>query len=141
MVFMPLGDKPRRTRVLVADDNHDILTLFCELLKLNEFDVVARAQSGKEAADHYSRQRPDIVFLDVVMPDGDGIYALEKIREMNPDAIVIMVTSNLAPTTSERLRQLRAYAVVYKTFDIDEIIRVVNSTMPSGGLKQIKFSQ
>lgn len=134
-----LGEGRKNLRVLVADDNYDILTLFCELLKLNEFEVVARAQNGKHAVDLYLRQKPDVVFLDVVMPDGDGIYALEKIRETDPDAIVIMVTANLAPTTSERLKQLQATAVVYKPFDISEIIKVVRKVIP-GGIRPVKFS-
>src|SRR5574337_12436 len=119
-----LGES-EKIRVLVADDNHDILTLFSELLKLKNFEVVGKAQNGKEAVYMYNRLRPDIAFVDVVMPDGDGIYALEKIREINPDAIVIMVTSDLATTPSERLEQLHASAVVYKPFDINDILKVV----------------
>jgi len=134
-----LGDRRRPLRVLVADDNHDILTLFCELLKMNDFEVIAQARSGKEAVKLYAQRKPDIVFLDVVMPDGDGTYALEKIREVNPDAIVIAVTSDLTPATSERLHQLHASAVIYKPFDINELIKVVVSLLPAG-MKQVKFS-
>ena len=125
-----VGDKANKVRAIVADDNQDILTLFCELLELNNFDVVGRAKNGKDAVEMFDSQSPDIVFLDVVMSNGDGIYALEKIRERNPEAIVIMVTSDVAPTTTERLRQLRASAVVHKPFDITDIIKVVEKLVP-----------
>ncbi len=133
-----LGQK-EKIRVLVADDNHDILTLFSELLKLKNFDVIGKASNGKEAVRLYAEHKPQIVFLDVVMPDGDGIYALEKIREANPSAIVIMVTSDVAPTTAERLEQLQASAVVYKPFDINDIMKVVKELLAKSNASQLKF--
>ncbi|HJU13077.1 MAG TPA: response regulator [Candidatus Nitrosotalea sp.] len=130
-----MGHKERTLRVLVADDNDDILALFCELLKLNSFDVVGTAKSGREAVDLYALQNPDVTFLDVVMSDGDGIYALTKIRETSPDAIVIMVTSDLTPTTAQRLERCRASAVVYKPFDMTDIIKAVRKA------SSVKMSQ
>ncbi|MDE1862412.1 MAG: response regulator [Thaumarchaeota archaeon] len=133
-----VGEK-EKTRVLVADDNHDILMLFGELLELKNFDVVGKARNGKEAVEFYNNSRPEISFLDVLMPEGDGIYALEKIREINPNAIVIMVTSDLASATAERLRQLHASAIVYKPFDINEILKVIESLKSKDNLSHLKF--
>ncbi|MDE1764841.1 MAG: response regulator [Thaumarchaeota archaeon] len=132
--------KTEDASVLVVDDNKEILTLFIELLKLKNFTVIGKAQSGKEAVALYNSLRPDITFLDVVMPDGDGIYALERIREVDPDAVVIMVTSDLAPTTAERLEQLRASAVVYKPFDINEIVKITKKILSEAEISQIRFS-
>ena len=126
-------------RVIVADDNDDILNLFSELLTLKKFEVVGKAHNGKEAVDLYTQYRPEITFLDVVMPNGDGIYALEKIRQADPQAIVIMVTSDLAPTTSGRLKQLRASAIVYKPFDINDVIKIVEELESKTGTTQMKF--
>lgn len=128
-----------KIRVLVVDDNEDILTLFTELLRLKKFEVVGEAQNGKDAVKMYECHRPDIVFLDVVMPDGDGIYALEKIRVLDPNAIVVMVTSDLAATTSERMKQLHASAVVYKPFDFNDIIEVVKQLLSKTNVNQLKF--
>ena len=133
-----MGEK-EKIQVLVVDDNHDILALFSELLRLKNFEVVGQAHSGKEAVRLYNDLRPDIVFLDVAMPDGDGIYALENIRSINPTAIVIMVTSDIAPATAERLEQLRASAVVYKPFDISDVIKVVKVLLEKTNASQLKF--
>jgi len=124
---------------LVVDDNQDVLSLFIELLTLKNFKVVGRAHSGKEAVELFKNLKPDITFLDVVMQDGDGVYALEHIRESNPDAIVIMVTSDLAPTTAERLEQLRASAIVYKPFDINDIVKIVRGLTAEAKVDQMKF--
>lgn len=126
-------------RVIVADDNDDILSLFSELLTLKKFEVVGKAHNGTEAVEIYRRYRPEITFLDVVMPNGDGIYALEKIRETNPEAIVIMVTSDLAPTTTERLKQLQPSAVIYKPFDINDVIKIVAEIESKASTTQMKF--
>ena len=136
---MLLGENRKNISALVVDDNQDILDLFTELLALKNFKVVGKGQSGKEAVKLYNNLRPDITFLDVVMQDGDGVYALEKIRESDPDAIVIMVTSDLAPTTAERLEQLRASAIVYKPFDINDIVQVVKELLSETKVSQMKF--
>ncbi|MGI0061111.1 MAG: response regulator [Nitrosotalea sp.] len=120
-----MGSKEHSIKALAVDDNLEILTLFVELLQLKNFTVVGKGHNGQEAVELYRTLKPDITFLDVVMPNGDGIYALEKIREINPTAIVVMVTSDLAATTSERLEQLHASAIIHKPFDINDIVNVV----------------
>lgn len=134
-----LGHTQEKITVLVADDNHDILALFSELLRLKNFDVVGTATTGKEAVKIYNYAKPNISFLDVAMPDGDGIYALEKIREADPNAIVIMVTSDVSPTTSTRLEQLHASAIVYKPFDIEDILKIVKGIIPDASNGRLKF--
>ncbi|MDE1828941.1 MAG: response regulator [Thaumarchaeota archaeon] len=137
--FKLLGHTEEKLRVLVADDNQDILALFSELLRLKNFDVVGTATSGKEAVKVYNFTKPHISFLDVAMPDGDGIYALEKIRETDPKAIVIMVTSDISPITATRLEQLHASAIVYKPFDIEDIIKIVKGLVPDTNNGRLKF--
>ena len=136
---MLLGQKEDSLKTLVVDDNQEILKLFVELLKLKNFTIVGKGHNGKEAVELYGSLRPDITFMDVVMPNGDGIYALERIREINPNAIVIMVTSDISATTAERLEQLHASAIIYKPFEINEIVRVVKDLMAKEGATEMKF--
>lgn len=132
-------EQEQRIKALAVDDNPDILTLFVELLQLKNFTVIGKGQNGQEAVELYRTLKPDITFLDVVMPNGDGIYALEKIREINPAAIVVMVTSDLAATTAERLEQLRASAVIHKPFDINDIVNVVKDLISETNTSKMKF--
>ncbi|MDE1725167.1 MAG: response regulator [Thaumarchaeota archaeon] len=112
--------------VLVVDDNRDVLSLLVELLELKKFQVVGTAYNGKEAVALYEKLRPDITFLDVIMPDTDGIYALSMIRKINPEAVVVMVTTDLSQDTADQIEDLRANAVIYKPFDIDNLVQTVH---------------
>ncbi len=118
--------KRRLKTALVVDDNAYVLSLFVELLELKKFQVVGTGRNGKEAVALYEKLKPDITFLDVVMPNTDGLYALDLIREINPDAIVIMVTTDLSQDTANRLEDLNATAVVYKPFDINDLVKIVH---------------
>src|SRR5256885_9578620 len=87
---------------MVVDDDIDTLDVFCEYLELYQFRIVGKAYNGERVAELYSKFKPDVVFLDVMMDNYDGIYALEQIRKVNPDAIVIMVTADLTKETSDK---------------------------------------
>ncbi|MGI0007067.1 MAG: response regulator [Nitrosotalea sp.] len=112
--------------VLVIDDNPDVLSLFVELLELKKFQVVGTGRNGKEAVTQFEKLKPDITFLDVVMPNTDGIYALDLIREINPVAVVVMITTDLSQDTAKRLEDLKATAVIYKPFDINDLVKIVD---------------
>ncbi|SMH71399.1 response regulator [Candidatus Nitrosotalea okcheonensis] len=129
----------RLKTVLVIDDNVEVLSLFVELLELKNFQVVGTGRNGKDAVTQYEKLRPDITFLDVVMPNTDGIYALDLIREINPNAIVVMITTDLSQDTAKRLEDLRATAVVYKPFDINDLVKVVDEIESNTKSGKIKF--
>src|SRR5579872_1582321 len=124
---------------VVVDDNPDVLSLFVELLELKNFKVVGTGRNGKDAVAQYEKLKPDITFLDVVMPNTDGLYALDLIREINPTAIVIMITTDLSQETAKRLEDLRATAVVYKPFDINDLVKIVRNIESSTDTAKIRF--
>ncbi|MDE1768985.1 MAG: response regulator [Thaumarchaeota archaeon] len=132
-------DKRHLKTALVVDDNPDVLALFAELLELKDFQVVGTGRNGMEAVELYEQLRPDITFLDVVMPNADGVYALDRIREINPEAIVIMVTTDLSHNTAKRLESLKATAIIYKPFDINDLVKIVNDIESDANLGRIKF--
>ncbi len=125
--------------VIVIDDNQDVLSLFVELLELKDFKVIGTGRNGKDAVELFQKLRPDITFLDVVMPDTDGLYALSRIREINPDSVVIMITTDLSQDTAKRLVDLKATAVVYKPFDINDLVKIVNDLESDTNIGQIRF--
>lgn len=117
----------KQITAIVVDDDIDTLDVFCEYLDLYQFRIVGKANNGERVAELYSTFKPDVVFLDVMMDNYDGIYALEQIRKVNPDAIVIMVTADLTKDTADKLERLRASAVIYKPFDIKNVINTVEN--------------
>jgi len=129
----------RLKTVLVVDDNPDVRSLLVELLELKNFQVVGTGRNGSDAVTLYGKLKPDITLLDVVMPDTDGLYALDHIREINSDAAVIMITTDLSQDTAKRLEDLRATAVVYKPFDINDLVKIIHDIESATHTDQIKF--
>ena len=110
---------------LVVDDDRDTVSVLCDFLQIKGIKVIGKGYGGLEAIELYKKLRPDAVFLDVMMEIHDGLYALEKIREIKQDAIVIMVTADLTNDTHDKLVALDASAIVYKPYDINEIMHVL----------------
>jgi len=114
------------TGVLVVDDDNDTVDVLSEYLGLKGMNVVGRAYNGREAHELYEELRPDVVLLDVLMPDFDGFYGLQKILEFDPHAKVIMVTaSEFTDDKQNKLKSLGASAVICKPYDTEDIIKTI----------------
>jgi len=113
-------------RAVVVDDDKDTVALFSEILQGNNINVVGKGYNGQEAAFLYQKLKPDVIFLDVIMPVYDGIYGITKIKEMNPDAVVIITTNQMTISAQIALNKLRPSAIIKEPIDVDEIIKTVN---------------
>jgi len=114
------------TKVIVVDDDRDTVEVFTEYLSIKGIDVLGKGYNGKEAIELYKEHKPEIVLLDVMMPEFDGFYALQAIRSINPDAKVIMVTADLTTDTEKKLEELKATAVLYKPYEIDSVVETID---------------
>ena len=79
-------------KILVVDDEKNILKLYQAELEDEGYTVVT-ANSGKEGMDVFERENPDIITLDILMPDMDGIQVLRLMKEKRPDVPIIMLTA------------------------------------------------
>lgn len=104
---------------IVIDDDHDVADSFSEYLELKNINVLDRGYNGKDAVNLYQRLRPDVIFLDVMMPDYSGFYALEMIKQIDPSAIIIATTADRTEETENRLVELGASYIAYKPDEID----------------------
>lgn len=117
-------------KVLIADDHHVVRRGLMFFLKTQQdIEVVGEAVNGKEAVEMAGRLNPDIVLMDLVMPEMDGIQATRKIKEQHPGIIVLMLTS-----FSDRdhvLPAMEAGAAGYQLKDIepDELVESIRSLM------------
>jgi DNA-binding response OmpR family regulator len=114
-------------KVIVVDDDVDTVEVFCEYLEIKDIKVVGRGYNGKTAVELYEKYRPDIALLDVMMPEYDGFFGLENIKNINPNAKVIMVTADLTFDTEKKLKDLNASAVIYKPYEIDSVIDTIHN--------------
>jgi len=109
---------------VVVDDDHDTARIFSEFLTENGFQVLDVGYSGKTAVDLYSKNKPDVLFLDMMMSDGSGFYAIKKIIESYPSAKIIVVTADVRSTTTEKLNEL-GISIIHNPFDISDIMKII----------------
>jgi DNA-binding response OmpR family regulator len=116
-----------RARILVVDDEVDILDLLTELLGESGYEVV-RASDGREAVRALFHAQPDLVLLDVAMPELDGWQTLERIRDVS-DLPVVMLTARAAE--DDKVRGLRAGANDYvtKPFSTRELLARIEALL------------
>jgi len=107
--------------VAIIDDDKNTVDVFIEYLEIFGIKVVAVGYNGKDAVDIYKKYKPDITFLDLRMPEYDGIYALSEIRNLDPNANVIIVTAELGAKHSEKLDSLKPTDVFTKPFNMEQI--------------------
>ena len=119
----------KTTRAIVIDDDKDTLEIFCEFLKLKKVEVVGKARNGLEALNIYKKTKPDIVLMDVMMPDYNGFFGLEKIKEFDKESKVVMVTADLTESTAQKLNDLGADEILYKPYEIEQVMKTINKLL------------
>ena len=80
-------------RILIADDAAFMRTVLKEMLTKGGFEVCGEAANGLEAIEKYKELKPDIVTLDITMPELDGMGALKEIRAYDPNANIVMCSA------------------------------------------------
>ena len=93
-------------KIMAVDDEPDVLDLIVMVLKSGGPDVVAAA-SGTECLGKFQLEKPDLVLLDIMMPDMNGHQVLKRIKEMAPEQRVAFLTSSGSPRRRERRRSMR----------------------------------
>jgi two-component system chemotaxis response regulator CheY len=108
-------------RLLVVDDALIMRAMIKDLAKQAGWEIAGEATNGREAVERYRELRPDLVTLDIVMPELDGVEALRALREEFPEAAVVMVTAiDQKEKLSECIR-LGARDFIVKPFDRDHL--------------------
>jgi len=112
---------------IVIDDDYDTVDTFSELLENHQISIVGKGYNGREAIDLFSKYSPDVVFVDIMMPEGSGFHAIRNIKKINDNAKIIVVTADLKPYTHDKLMALNVHGLVYKPLDIDKIVYLMNN--------------
>ena len=86
-----------------------------------EIEVVGEAGDGREAVALAERLQPDVLLLDIAMPEMDGLEALPRVREVSPETQIVMLTGVTAASIRERAFVAGASAFIEKGIDIDEL--------------------
>jgi DNA-binding NarL/FixJ family response regulator len=114
-------------KLLIADDHEVIRTGLASLLAGSNIEVVAEAANGKEAIQLAEQHRPDVILLDIRMPDGDGLATLEKLRTKVPEVRVVMLSTYDNPTYIARAVALGASDYVLKGSSREDLIATIEA--------------
>ncbi len=113
--------------VLIVDDSKTSRSMLRNILEENDYEVIAEAENGEEGFNKYCEFQPDFVTLDITMPVMDGIQTLEKIKDYDADAKVIMVTAAGQKNKMLEAIKLGAAEFVTKPFETSQIISILES--------------
>lgn len=120
-------------RAVVIDDDKETIQLFSELLTSNGIKVVGKGYNGQDAVFLFQKLKPDVLFLDILMPVYDGIFALQKIRDIDSQANIIVIYDKLSIGKEIELNRLNPSAIIREPIDVDDILRKTHKLcMPSG---------
>ena len=112
--------------VIIIEDELDTAEALSNVLGMKDIKVLDIAINGQSGFESYQEFNPDIVLLDVMMPEGDGFVGLAKIREYDPDAKIIVVTADFRENTEEKLFAGNASAIIYKPYDIEKLVQTIH---------------
>jgi DNA-binding NarL/FixJ family response regulator len=113
--------------LLICDDHQVIRTGLASLLAGTEIEIVGEAENGKECMRLAQKIKPDVILLDIRMPDGDGLATLEKLRAKVPESKVVMLSTYDNPTYIARAVALGAADYVLKGSPRDDIVATIVS--------------
>ena len=125
----------RNTKLLVVDDEHLIRWSLEQSLMKQGYDV-ATAASGEEAVKQIQDDAPELVLLDIQLPGMDGLEVLEKVKEIDSEIIVVMVTALGVLETAVKAMRLGAYDYINKPFNLDELSIIVKKALETRQLRK-----
>lgn len=116
-------------KVLIVDDAVFMRMKLKDILEKNGYEVVDEAQNGLEAIEKYKATQPDLVTMDITMPEMDGVEALKEIKAFDANAKVLMCSA--MGQQSMVMDAIRAGAVdfIVKPFDSDRVIKALDKVM------------
>ena len=115
--------------ILICDDAAFMRMMIKDILTKNGYNVVGEAENGLKAVEKYSETKPDLVLMDITMPEMDGIQALKKIKEQDPGGTVIMCSAMGQQAMVIESIQAGAKDFIVKPFQADRVIEAVKKVV------------
>jgi two-component system chemotaxis response regulator CheY len=126
-----MADQSRK-RLLVVDDAMIMRAIIRDIAMKAGWEVVGEAANGVEGVTRYRELRPDLVTLDIVMPEMDGVETLRALRLEHPDARVVMVSAIDQRAKLSECIQLGAIDFVVKPFDKERLLSLLQKYATAG---------
>ncbi len=116
-------------RVLIVDDASFMRMMVKEILTKNGYEVAGEAENGQKAIEKYSELTPDLVIMDITMPEVDGIEAVKRIKANDPDAKIVMCSAMGQQAMVIEAIQAGAKDFIVKPFQADRVLEAVKKVI------------
>ena len=116
-------------KVLIVDDAAFMRMMIKDILEKNGFEVVGEASNGIKAVEIYNKEMPDIITMDITMPDMDGIQAVKAIKKINPSAKIVMCSAMGQQTMVMDAIKAGADDFVVKPFQAERVLESVKKVL------------
>ena len=115
--------------ILICDDAAFMRMMIKDILTKNGYNIAGDAENGAKAVEKYNELKPDLVLMDITMPEMDGIEALKKIKAGDPNAMVIMCSAMGQQAMVIESIQSGAKDFIVKPFQADRVIEAVKKVI------------
>lgn len=115
--------------ILIVDDAAFMRMMIKDILTKNGYNIAAEAENGKIAVDKYNEVKPDLVLMDITMPEMDGIQALKAIRGNDPNANIIMCSAMGQQAMVIEAIQSGAKDFIVKPFQAERVLEAVKKVV------------
>ncbi len=115
--------------ILICDDAAFMRMMIKDILTKNGYNIAGEAENGAKAVEKYDETKPDLVLMDITMPEMDGIQALKKIKEKDPNASVVMCSAMGQQAMVIESIQSGARDFIVKPFQPDRVIEAVKKAV------------
>lgn len=115
--------------ILICDDAAFMRMMIKDILSKNGYEIAGEAENGVKAVEKYKEVKPDLVMMDITMPEMDGIQALKKIKEEDPSATIIMCSAMGQQAMVIESIQSGAKDFIVKPFDKDRVLEAVKKAV------------
>lgn len=115
--------------ILIVDDASFMRMMIKDILTKNNFNVVGEAENGIKAVEKYKELKPELVIMDITMPEMDGIQAVKEIKKVNNDAKIIMCSAMGQQSMVVEAIQAGAKDFIVKPFQADRVVDAVKKVL------------
>lgn len=119
-------------KVLICDDSILVRKQISDILNSMGHKDISYAFDGKEAVDKYKELMPDIVFMDIIMPEKTGVEALNEITNYNPKAKVVIASSVITQRYLKSAIEAGAFDFIHKPIFAEDLKKVINKLLKDG---------
>lgn len=116
-------------KVLIVDDASVVRLMIRKILTQNDFTIIGEATNGKDALVKYKELKPDVVTMDMIMPEADGIQATKDILAFDKNAKVVIVSGIYQKEMLARAINAGASSYIVKPFESDRVISTLNEVL------------